>query len=266
MGRGLLVCLLAVGGCAGVGERGVEIIAHRGASYLAPENTVAAAEVAWEVGADAVEVDVYLSADGRMVVIHDRNTKRTSGVDLAVAKTDAAVLRSLDVGRFKGEEFAGEKIPFLREILATVPPGKRLFVEIECGPEIVEPLREAIEASGRQEQVVIICFDLEVAAEAKRAMPGREVYWLVGARKDPETGEALEHDAGNVRIAAERGLDGLDVHFAGVTEGFMEAVRGAGQRLYVWTVDDAQEARRLAALGVAGITTNRPGWMREQLR
>ena len=76
---------------------------------------------AWEKGADAAEVDVYLTKDNRIVVIHDDSTKRTTGVDLKVRETTSEELRKLDAGGWKGEEFAGEKIPFLEEVLATVP-------------------------------------------------------------------------------------------------------------------------------------------------
>jgi hypothetical protein len=93
----------------------MEIIAHRGASYLAPENTVASARLAWEKNADAVEVDVYLTTDQRVVVIHDRTTKRTGGEELEVANCTAEQLRRLDVGSFKDASFAGERIPVLEK-------------------------------------------------------------------------------------------------------------------------------------------------------
>src|SRR4030042_6528931 len=88
----------------------VEIIAHRGASYLAPENTVASSMLAWELCSDAVEVDIYLSKDNRIMCIHDSNTKRTSGQDYVVKETDSGVLRKLDVGLFKDSKYKGEKI------------------------------------------------------------------------------------------------------------------------------------------------------------
>jgi len=85
----------------------VEIVAHRGASWDAPENTVAAWRLAWEQGADAAELDTYLTKDGKMVVLHDGSTQRTTGVDLRVAETTLAELRALDAGKWKGEQFAG---------------------------------------------------------------------------------------------------------------------------------------------------------------
>ena len=260
--RIMYLCVL-VAGCAS--EQGVEIVAHRGASYLAPENTKASAELAWEKDTDGVEIDVYLSKDQRIVVRHDKTTKRTSGVDLKVAEATSEELRQLDVGSWKDTKYTGEKVPFIEEIIETIPPGKRLFVEIKCGPEIVPILKNTLMESGKMGQFVIIAFNLEVATQAKKALPEVPVYWLVSTKKDKETKQKLPHDPKWLQIAQDRGLDGLDVHYAGVTPEFMQAVKESGQKLYVWTVDDPVEAKRLVDLGVAGITTNRPGWLREQL-
>ena len=117
IGRWLVLSVVAALGAAGCTSR-MEIIAHRGASHLAPENTVAAAELAWRKRADAVEVDVHLSQDGRLVVIHDGSTKRTAGVELEVAETPVARLRELDVGSFKDEAFAAKYFEWFEGIWA----------------------------------------------------------------------------------------------------------------------------------------------------
>jgi glycerophosphoryl diester phosphodiesterase len=257
----LMVGLLAVTGCSSQ----VEIIAHRGASYLAPENTVASAELAWAKQADAVEVDVYLSQDGKIVVIHDKTTKRTGGEEFEVAKTTSGRLRQLDVGSFKDAAYKGERIPLLDEIIATVPPKRRLFVEIKCGADVLAPLEKAFDASGKRDQMVIIAFNLDTTKAAKKQMPDIPVYWLVGTGKDKETEEWIPHSASLIDELAGTKVDGLNVHWAGVTQEFTKAVHKAGLGLYVWTVDDADEAARLAECGVDGITTDRPGWLRGQL-
>ena len=257
-----LFCLFVVimSGCA----HSVEIIAHRGASYLAPENTMASVMLGWEKEAD-VEVDVYLSSDNRIVVIHDSSTKRTAVTDVNVAETTSEKLRELDVGKFKAEEFAGEQIPFLADIVETIPSNRRLYVEIKCGKEILPFLHRLIVESGKMSQIVIIGFDLETVTASKQLIDV-PTYWLKGTRKDKETEEWIPHDPQLVQTAREKGLDGLDVHYAGVTKEFMDAATASGQKLYVWTVDDPQEAVRLVRLGVAGITTNRPGWLAERLQ
>jgi glycerophosphoryl diester phosphodiesterase len=256
-----LFCSFFVGmsGCS----KSVEIIAHRGASYLAPENTMTSVMLGWEKEAN-VEIDVHLSSDNRIVVIHDASTKRITGTDLKVKETTSEELRKLDYGSFKGEKFAGEQIPFLDDVLKAIPPGRKLYVEIKCGKEILPFIRQSINESGKISQIVIIGFDLEVVTSSRQLIDV-PTYWLRGTKKDKETDDWIPHDSKLVQIVKDRGLDGLDVHYAGVTKEFVDAVKAAGQKLYVWTVDDPEEAKRLIRLGVAGITTNRPEWLREQL-
>ena len=256
------LCLLAVAvsGCT----KPMEIIAHRGASYLAPENTMASVMLGWEKGAD-VEVDVYLSADHRIVVIHDSTTKRTAGTELEVKETTSLELRTLDVGSFKAEEFAGEQIPFLADVIETIPPRRKLYIEIKCGKEVLPFLHKLIAGSGKMSQIVIIGFDLDTVT-ASRKLIDVPTYWLKGTARNKETKEYIPHDPNLIQIAEDHGLDGVDVHYAGVTKEFADSAKSSGQKLYVWTVDDPAEAARLIKLGVAGITTNRPGWLREQLK
>ena len=257
-----LFCSFIAGtsGCS----KSVEIIAHRGASYLAPENTMASVTLGWEKNAD-VEVDVHLSGDNRIVVIHDASTKRITGTDLKVKETNSEELRKLDYGSFKGQEFANERMPFLDDVLKTIPPERKLYIEIKCGKEILPFLSQTIIESGKISQIVIIGFDIEVVTSSKQLI-GVPTYWLRGTKKVKETEEWIPHDPELVQIVKDKGLDGLDVHYAGVTKEFVDAVKAAGQKLYVWTVDDPDEAKRMVRLGVTGITTNRPEWLREQLK
>lgn len=237
----------------------LEVIAHRGASHLAPENTLAAVKLAWSLGADVVEVDVHMTKDGRIVVIHDPTTLRTSGTDLAVAETESPRLRELDVGGHTHPDFAGERIPFLEEVLETVPAGRRLFIEIKTGPEILPALSEVIARSGKRSQVAVIGFDLPTMKAAKELMPDVPAHWLSDKKVWTSSGSSL------VEAAKDNGLDGMNVHWSGVTWRFTRLVRKAGLKLYAWTVDTAAEADRLDGLGVDGITTNRPGWLKKRI-
>jgi glycerophosphoryl diester phosphodiesterase len=101
----------------------IEIVAHRGASKEAPENTLAAVELAWALEADAVEIDVRLSGDGRLAVIHDATLNRTASVEGCVGEMSMPELRNVDVGAWKGERWRGETISELPKILATIPTG-----------------------------------------------------------------------------------------------------------------------------------------------
>ncbi|WP_020470737.1 glycerophosphodiester phosphodiesterase [Zavarzinella formosa] len=238
-----------------------EMVAHRGASYDAPENTVAAIKLAWEQKADGSEFDIYLTKDGKIVVIHDADTKRTAGVAMPVAKSQFDELRKLDIGTWKNAKYAGEKIPTLAEMFATVSPGKKVFVEVKCGPEIVpEMVKVMADSKLKPEQMPVISFNADVIAATKKARPDVPAYWLVTLNKKTQTVESL------IAKAKEIHADGLDLSASALLDKpFADAIKKAGLKLYVWTVDDPKVAKRMAEIGVDGITTNRPQWLREQL-
>jgi len=238
----------------------VEIIAHRGASYDAPENTLASIRLAWEQNADAVEVDVHLSRDNRVVVVHDADTKRIAGVKRLVRNLTFSELQKLDVGKWKEPKFAGERLALLEDAVATIPPGKRMLVEIKTGPEIIPHFPEV------QSNVAPIGFDLEAIAAMKAARPDLQCYWVVGWRRDWKRGGWLPKPAHMIEQALANNLDGLDVGANGpVTAAFVKKAHSAGLGVYVWTVDSVAKARQLRDAGVNGIATNRPGWMRVNL-
>ena len=249
---------------------GVEIIAHRGASHLAPENTLASVELAWKRGADGVEIDIWLTKDERIVAIHDEDTERTTGRKWKIADHTLAELRSLDAGSWKDASFAGERIPMLEEILASIPDGKRLFIEIKCKRQVLPELRRLLIASGKPtRQIVVIAFDLDTATESKRLMPDVKTYWLFGRspQRDKDThmitGGRIDELIEKCRAA---GLDGLDLsHESELTNEIVDRIHGLGLGLYVWTVNSPADAVRVVNLGVDGITTDRPGWLPGQL-
>ena len=240
------------------------LIAHRGASFDAPENTLASVRLAWERDADAVEVDVHLSRDGEIVAVHDKTTKRTGGRDVAVAGQTLAELRSLDVGSHKGERWADERIPTLAEVLATVPGGKQMFIEIKCGGEIADALVGALAESGLAPgQAVFIGFNLATMAAVKQALPAHQALWLREANDAGAFGLPLDE---MIRHARESGLDGLDLEACRAVDALLvRRVKEAEMMLCVWTVNDADEAFRLAEAGAETITTDRPGWLRARL-
>lgn len=240
----------------------VKIIAHRGASHDAPENTLAAIDLAWQQGADAVEIDVHLSKDGEIVVMHDTNTRRTTGIDGEIAALTRDELRRLDAGAWKAPAFCGQRIPTLDEALALVPPQKSLVIEIKSKAQaIIEPLRICLERAGVLPQhIVLIGFDYELMKAVKSAVPHLGVLWLCGMPSAATSNELIAR-------CREANFDGLNLSFAWpLDENFVRRIKDADLQLFVWTVDDSDVARRLALAGVDGITTNRPGWLREQLQ
>jgi glycerophosphoryl diester phosphodiesterase len=244
------------------------IIAHRGASYDAPENTLASVNLAWERGVQAVEIDVHLSSDNQIVVIHDFDTKKLYGRDRKVKDQTYAELRELDAGIHKGAQWAGEPIPLLDEVLATVPDGRILVIEIKVGPEIIPELEKSLARSGLgPDQIVIISFNWETTAAAKQAFPDHRVYPLSSFKKNKET-QVLEPSVEELIARAKKvGADGLNVKaLENVDACFIAKVKEAGLEAYVWTVDDPVLARNLKCSGIDGITTNRPQWLAEQLK
>ncbi|RUL86971.1 glycerophosphodiester phosphodiesterase [Tautonia sociabilis] len=245
----------------------VEWIAHRGESFDAPENTLAAFNLAWARGVPAIELDVHLTADDRLVCIHDASTERTTGVDLAVKDTPLDRLRSLDAGSWKDPKFAGEPLPSLEDALATIPDGSRCFIEVKVGPEAVPALVRAVRSSGKTpDQLAVIAFNPDTIAEAKQALPEIPMYWLSGFRRDDQTGAHTTTIDELIAQARSIHADGLDLNYRGPFDAdLVRKVKDAGLRLYVWTVDDPEIARRFVSLGVDGITSNRASWMRDQL-
>jgi len=233
-------------------------IAHRGASYVAPENTVAAAKLAWELGADAVECDIHFSKDNRILVIHDKDTKRTcSGKkNLTIADSPSVLLRDLDAGIWKDEKYKGEKIPFLTEIIETVPKGKSLVVEIKCGTEVIPLLIRSMEKSKKSEQIAFIAFDWKTIVEVKKTFPKNKCYWLSSSKNGLHK---------KIAEAAENGLDGVNLNYSIIDEEVMKIAKENKLEVLAWTVDDPAEAKRLTGLGVTKITTNRPDWLKEEL-
>ncbi|MEK6262789.1 MAG: glycerophosphodiester phosphodiesterase [Planctomycetota bacterium] len=246
----------------------MEIVAHRGASHDAPENTLASFKLGWAQQADAVELDIMLSKDGRIIVIHDKDTKRVSGVDRPVVEQTLNELRSLDAGRWKDAKWAGEKLPLLSEVLATIPDGKRLFIEVKCGAEVIpELVRELKEAGKKPEQTAIIGFSADAMAAVKQALPTLEVYWVVNIKPDPKSDKKPLTVDELIATAKRIKADGLDLSACdALDKAFGDKVRAAGLKLAVWTVNDPAVARAMQAAGVQSLTTDRPGWMREQLQ
>lgn len=234
------------------------IIAHRGASWDAPENTVAAARLAWELGADAVEVDVYLAKDNRVMVIHDKDTKRTAAGknNMTIRSTPSLVLRDLDVGSWKSTEYKGEKIPFLSEIIETVPEGKQLVVEIKDNSDILPHIGRCLEKSGKSDQIVFISFGWETILDAKKAFPANKCYWLSSSKSGLK---------GKMEEASKAGLAGVNLHFKVIDREVMEMADGHNLEVLTWTVNDPAVAKAMADLGVKGITTDRPAWLKEEM-
>ncbi|MFO7742549.1 MAG: glycerophosphodiester phosphodiesterase family protein [Anaerolineae bacterium] len=234
-------------------------IAHRGASAVAPENTLAAFEKAAQLRADGIELDVRLCADGVPVVIHDPSVDATTDGSGRVAGMTLAELKQLDAGSWFGPAFAGERIPTLAETVATV--GDQLLLNIELKGEglvdrgLVRAVVDLVEHHRLAERVLVSSFNLLALRHVQEIAP----QILTGMLYTIRARLAL------ARLVSARPYTAMHPHARTLDEGHMNWIREHNHRIHVWTVDDSSEMRRLVQWGVDGIMTNVPDRLRTVL-
>ncbi|CAN5150962.1 glycerophosphodiester phosphodiesterase [soil metagenome] len=235
------------------------IVAHRGASADAPENSLAAFREAWKQGADAIEGDFHLTVDGHIVCFHDFDTKKMAGTKHVVAESTAESLRALEI--------PGGPMPSFADVVATVPEDGTFYIEIKCGPEILDTLFDKLDATTlRPDQIVIISFNQDVIAAVKERRPQYVANWLRSLKSHKVTRQITPSLDSLLPVLKEIGADGLSTSAHGKVDAqWVERLRAEGFDYHVWTVDDPAEARRFAELGASSITTNRPAAIREAL-
>lgn len=259
------VALAALGPAALAGEpTGTEVVAHRGASGDAPENTLAAVDEAVAQRADSIEIDVQRSADGHLVVLHDATLTRTTDVERVlpdraldpVGSFTLAELKRLDAGSWFGPGFAGQRIPTLAEVVEHT--GERAGLLIELKEPAAYPGIEAEVAAALgtpRSGVVVQSFDHDAMRRFAAAAPDVPAGWLFEARPS----------AAQLDDAAATGVDQINPSFRVTDAGLVEAVRSRGMQTGVYTVDDEADMRRMLDAGVDRIITDHPGVLRDVL-
>jgi len=239
------------------------IIAHRGESYDAPENTLGSINLAWERDDDAVEIDVQLTKDEKIVVIHDKTTLRTGGKLKRISSNNYNELLKIDMGILKGNEWINERIPLLDEVINTMPKAKILFIENKSDDRIVNPLKQLIEQKNiNPDQIKFIGFDINTMKLIKDSLPKFESYWIVEGKYYKGKSDLEETIAKCKSI----GLDGLDVQAKKIlSKAVIQTVKKSELKIYTWTVDDPARAKQLYLDGIDGITTNRAHWLKNKL-
>lgn len=243
------------------------VIGHRGASGEAPENTLSAVRLALEQGADGVEVDLRLTRDGRIVLMHDANTFRATGRYRRVHRTTLSRLQKLRVGR--GKKFRGkrDRIPTLEEVLDILPADATVMMEMKSGEALLPALKELLDTSMSDEQdLYLLDFRPRMLEAAREIFPRRQLMWNV-AFEQPGKGGAWSPDPLTLVPSARRlGAGSLNVMVCdAVDEDFVRAAHDDGLEVHVWTVNESENALRLAAMGVDGIITDHPGRIRSAL-
>jgi glycerophosphoryl diester phosphodiesterase len=230
------------------------IFAHRGASAYAPENTLAAFRLAVAQGADGIELDAKLSADGHVVVIHDPSVDRTTGARGLVRQMPLEQLRALDAGSFFDPKFAGEPIPTLDAVFAEV--GVQTFINVEmtnyASPNdgLPDAIADLVIRHGLQERVFFSSFHPLNLLRIRRRLPKTPVAMLAL----PGAMGALQRGWLGRWFAPEL----LHPYFSDISPRRLQAEHRRGRRVNAWTVNEAAEMRRLWKFGIDGIITDDP--------
>jgi glycerophosphoryl diester phosphodiesterase len=244
-----------------------EIIAHRGASFDAPENTLEAFQLGLDQGADALECDVRLSSDGELVVIHDPTIERVANVKGNIAEMTRAELGALDAGSWKAAKWSDARIPTLAEVLDLTPADRRILIEVKVGLAAIPRLKDILaETALPRSQIIVMEFDLETVLEMRKVFPDLEVLWLLDFPWWHPPWVKRRALKNNIERAAGHGFDGVNVQNISQLDADMIADCGTRKlKSYCWTADDPSRTAQLFKSGIDGVATNRPGWTREQL-
>ena len=230
------------------------IFAHRGTSAHAPENTLASFELALSQGADAIELDANLSADGEVVIIHDSTVDRTTDGHGRVAQLSLKELRSLDAGSFFSEKYRGEKIPRLEEVFETV--GKKMFINVElknsASPRdpLVEKVCALVKKHSMEKRIILSSFLTSDLKRAKRLLPEVPRGLLALDGWMGAWARSFEFSFGDYAA--------LHPYLTDVTKQQIVRVHRLKRRVHVWTVNKAEDMARLINWGVDGIYTDDP--------
>ena len=241
------------------------IIAHRGVSFDLPENSLPAFNMSWNHAADGIEGDFHLTKDGAIVCIHDEDTGRVCKQNIVVRDSTLKELKALDLD-CQGTGNLQIKIPTLNEVLEILPDGKKIFIEVKCGSEIVKPLfSELTRSKLNSNDAVIISFDEEVIKEFKVIAPNYRALLLYSYkqlnRNSSEVGCNINNLIDVMRNIKADGL-GTDNEFS---KTLVEQTINAGFEYHSWTIDSIDVAQKLINWGSSSITTNKPGHLIQQL-
>lgn len=243
-----------------VGERKqVSNVAHRGATAYSPENTIAAFDLAVDMKADYIEIDVQRSKDGELVLIHDTTVDRTTDGTGKVGDLTLEQLRSLDAGSWKGEQFAGEPIPTFEEILDHYHGKIGILIELKA-PELYPGIEEQVAAAliernlhkPQNEKIIIQSFNFESIKKMDQLLPKVPIGVLTSNRADT-TLEALQEFSTYA--------DWFNPSYGIVTEELVNQVHSLGMQIGSWTVRSQEAADFLFEMGVDAIISDYPDYV-----
>jgi glycerophosphoryl diester phosphodiesterase len=227
-------------------------IAHRGASGLAPENTLASVKRALEIGVDLVEIDIHLTADGYPVVIHDRMVDRTTDGTGLISTMTLAQVKELDAGSWFGAEFRGEQIPTLEEVMLICRRKALVLVETKT-VESAEAAAVLMRSMRAQSRVVIQSFHGAAVRSVNRLDRRIPTAFLMTGSE-----ATLRRRTGVVRRVLKLGANALSLKYRAAQPDLVAQFLACAMGFWVWTVDEEADMRAMIEMGVGGIITNYP--------
>lgn len=256
MNKQILVVLLSLSFWYANFAQNITVTAHRGASGYAPENTIASVREAIKMNADFTEIDVQETNDGAIILLHDKNLKRTTGLDKNIWECSYKEINNLDAGKWFHPQFAGEIIPLLSDVIDFSKGKIKMNIELKSnGHEkmLADRVVKIVQEKNFVGECFYTSFDYSLIKRVKEINPTLKVGLIF--KKMPETLDVFNTD-----------MELLSVHYSLVDESFVLRAKSAGKEVHVWTVNEEDEMRRLINLGVTSIITNYPDILKRLLK
>ena len=237
-----------------------KIVAHRGASGLTPENTMASFQKALEFGVDAIELDVRQTSDGKLIVLHDDDLSRTTSHAGPAAGITYSELRKLDAGSWFGPSFKNEYIPLLSEVVTHVKHKAEIIIEVKDGsplyPDIEKNIVAMIRSTAMTETVVVSSSRITILNSFKTLAPELRLAKILTPREYWRS--LFQADSYIVKQSLDKHIKEIHPHWTFIDAQFVDWAHSMGLPVYPWTVNKERKIRSLLDRGVSGIITNYP--------
>lgn len=243
----------------------MKIIAHRGASFYSPENTMSAFKLAETFNVDGIEMDIHMTRDKKLVVIHDKTTGRTGTDNFEVKTSTFSKLKKIDVGSWFGDSFNGEKIPLLLDVVENISEKLEFYIEIKTGTEIIDTFCEFLDKNKAvKNNITVISFNYDTVSELKKVRPDIKALWIVQYGYNVQVEKNMYKKV--FKKIENASLNGISTH----SElehciKMAKTIKESNLIWNVWTVDNPFLAKKMLSLGVSSLTTNRPDWIMQHL-
>jgi len=245
-----------------------KIIAHRGGAKLAPENTLAAFKNAINIGVDMIEIDVHLSKDSNIIVIHDNTLDRTTDGTGKIKNLSLAEIKSYDAGFWFSKDYENEKVPTLSEVLETINGKVILLIEIKDGderyPGLEKKIVEAVKKYDAVKWVIVQSFNKSSIIRIKKIYPELVTFYLSGKTFEVLFSEIEEKMKLNEKVKKQ--FDGIAAHHSVLDSEKVAILHKAGFNVFTYTVNEPKDMKKNIEIGVDGIITDSPDKLKALLQ